>query len=336
MPGYKEIIGNEQIIAHLKNTVKQNKVSQAYILSGDKGMGKKMIASTFAMALQCEKGEEEPCMECKSCKQAMSMNHPDIKWVTHEKPNVISVDEVRQQLVDDVQVKPYCSKYKVYIVDESEKMNVQAQNAILKTIEEPPEYAVVILLSNNIDTFLPTIVSRCVRLDMRMLRRGHIRNYLMKNKGVPDYQAEVIAAFAGGNLGKAIKLAGSEHFNELKEEVLRLLKYIGDMQVYEAVMAVKECEKYKVEIEDFIDLMMVWYRDILVFKVSQDIEEMTFKEQFKFIKDQAAKISFNGVEEVLKAMDKAKVRIRANVNYDLALEMMFLTIRDALNGKVGI
>ncbi len=336
MAGYKDIVGNEQIIAHLKNAVKQNKVSQAYLLSGDKGMGKKMIAGTFAMALQCEKGGEEPCMECKSCKQAMSNNHPDIKWITHEKPNVISVDEVRKQLVDDVQIKPYTGRYKVYIMDEAEKMNIQAQNAILKTIEEPPEYAVIILLSNNIEVFLPTILSRCVRLDMRMLRRGKIREYLMKEKGIPDYQADVIAAFAGGNLGKAINLASSEHFNELKEEVVRLLKYIGDMQVYEAVMAVKGCEKYKVEIEEFIDMMMVWYRDVLVFKVSQSVEEMTFKDQYKFIKEQASRISFNGVEEVLKAMDKAKVRIRANVNYDLALEMMFLTLRDALNGKTDV
>ena len=336
MSGYKDIVGNEQIIMHLKNAVKQNKVSQAYILSGDKGMGKKMIAGTFAMALQCEKGGEEPCMECKSCRQAMSMNHPDIRWINHEKPNVISVDEVRKQLVDDVQIKPYSSRYKVYIMDEAEKMNIQAQNAILKTIEEPPEYAVIILLSANIEVFLPTILSRCVRLDMRMLRRAKIREYLMKEKGIPVYQADVLAAFAGGNLGKAIKLASSEHFNELKEEVVRLLKYIGDMQIYEAVMAVKDCEKYKLEIEDFIDMMMVWYRDVLVFKVSRNKEEMTFKDQYKYIKEQASRISFNGVEEVLKAMDKAKVRVRANVNYDLALELMFLTLRDALNGKTDV
>ena len=92
----------------------------------------------------------------------MNHNQPDIIYVTHEKPNTLSVADIRSQLVNDVDVKPYSSRYKIYIVDEAEKMNQQAQNALLKTIEEPPAYAVIILLTTNADAFLPTILSRCV------------------------------------------------------------------------------------------------------------------------------------------------------------------------------
>ena len=105
------------------------------------------------------------------------------------------------------------------------------------------------------------------------------------------------------------------------------------METYEVVLAVKQAEKFKVDIEDYIDLMMVWYRDVLMFKVSRDMNSLTFKDEYIYIKKQAEKISFNGVEEILKAMDKAKVRLRANVNFDLAIEMMYLTIRDGLNGR---
>ncbi len=333
MAGYKDIIGNEKLKEHLKNALKLGKVSHAYIFNGAKGMGKKMIAKTFAMALQCEKNGDEPCLECKSCRQALSDNHPDIKFVTHEKPNVISVDEVRQQLTNDIQIKPYSGKYKIYIIDEAQKMNPQAQNAILKTIEEPPEYGIIILLTSNSDMFLPTILSRCVIMKMKTLENKKIKEYLMKNMDLPDYYADVIATFAAGNLGKAIRLATSEDFNELKDSVVHLLQYIGDMEAYEVVQSVKQAEKYKVDFEDFIDLMMVWYRDVLIYKVSLDIDELTFKEQCKYIKEQAEKISFNGIEAIIDAMEKAKVRLKANVNFDLAIEMMFLTIRDGLNGR---
>lgn len=333
MAGYKDILGNEQIKEHFKNAIKLHKVSHAYILNGDKGMGKKMLSKTFAMALQCERGTEEPCMECQSCRQAMSGNHPDIKYITHEKPNVIAVDEIREQINNDIQIKPYSSPYKIYIVDEAEKMNIQAQNALLKTIEEPPSYGVIILLTSNSEMFLPTILSRCIMFNMKMMEKEQMRDYLMKKMGVPDYHADVIIEFAGGNLGKAIRLASSEDFSELKDSVTHLLEYIGDMEAYEVVMAVKQAEKYKVDIADYIDLMMVWYRDVLMFKVSRDMNELTFKDEYGYIKEQAEKISFNGVEEILKAMEKAKVRIRANVNFDLAMEMMYLTIRDGLNGR---
>ena len=137
MAGFKDIVGHEQIIEHLKNAISLEKVSHAYILNGPESSGKMMIAEAFAMALQCENHDVEGCMECRSCEQAIDHNQPDIIYVTHEKPNNISVDEIRAQLNNDIAIKPYSSKYKIYIIDEAEKMNQQAQNALLKTIEEP-------------------------------------------------------------------------------------------------------------------------------------------------------------------------------------------------------
>ena len=228
----------------MKNAEKLNKVSHAYIFSGEKSSGKKLLASRFAELLQCEGEGEKPCGKCRSCRQAESGNHPDIIRITHEKPNTISVDDIREQLVGDVQIKPYQSKYKIYIVPDAEKMNVQAQNALLKTIEEPPAYAVILFLTTNASSFLPTILSRCVVLNIKPVPDQEVRKYLMEHVEVPDYQADIAVAFAQGNIGKAVKLATSEYFNEIKNAALHILKNAPRMDISEISAAVKGVSEY--------------------------------------------------------------------------------------------
>jgi DNA polymerase-3 subunit delta' len=328
MAGFKDIVGHEQIIEHLKNAISMDKVSHAYIINGPKESGKMMLAEAFAAALQCEKGGPEPCMECRSCHQAADRNQPDIIYVSHEKPNTIGVDDVRRQINDDIAIKPYSSRYKIYIVDEAEKMNQQAQNALLKTIEEPPAYGIILLLTTNADSFLQTIRSRCIILDIKAVRSDVIRSYLMQQYQVPDYQADVCVAFAQGNVGKAIQLASSEDFNDLKASALQLMKRLDEIDLYEMTQAVKQISEYKLQIEDYFDLMMIWFRDILYMKATNDVNGLIFKDEVYDIKKQAAKRSYNGIEEILQALDKAKIRLNANVNFDLVIELLLLTIKE--------
>lgn len=328
MAGFSEIVGHEQIIEHLQNAIATDKVSHAYILNGPDKSGKMMLAKAFAQTLQCEKGGTEPCMECHSCKQAMSGNQPDIIYVRHEKPNTISVDDVRTQINNDIVVKPYSSKRKIYIVDEAEKMNPQAQNALLKTIEEPPAYATLLLLTTNADTFLPTILSRCVRLNLKAVRDEKIREFLMKVHKMPDYQADICVAFAQGNVGKAIQLASSDSFNELKAAALQLLKRLDDIELYEMTEAVKQIAEYKLEINDYFDLMMIWYRDILYFKATNDVNKLVFKDEVYDIKKKAASSSYQGIETIIEALEKAKLRLNANVNFELVIELLLMTIKE--------
>ena len=276
MATFHDIIGQEQIKEHLQNAISAKKISHAYIINGEKSSGKEFIARVFAMTLQCEKGGTEPCQECHSCKQAMTKNQPDIIYVRHEKPNTISVDDIRTQVNNDIVIKPYSSRYKIYMIDEAEKMNEQAQNALLKTIEEPPAYAILILLTTNAAAFLPTILSRCVTLNIKAVPDEKIRGYLMRKYQIPDYQADVCVAFAQGNVGKAIQLASSEEFNELKDAVLQLIKRLRDIDLYEMTEAVKQIATYKLSINDYFDLMMVWYRDVLLFKATGDVHGLIF------------------------------------------------------------
>lgn len=328
MKGFKDVIGHNDIIQYIQNVVEQDKVSHAYILNGERGSGKKMLASLFAMTLQCEKHGAEPCGECHSCIQAKSDNHPDIIRVQHEKPNTISVDDIREQVNNDIVIKPYSGPYKIYIIPDAELLTVQAQNALLKTIEEPPEYAVIFLLTENAESLLPTIMSRCVMLKLRNIRTTLIRKYLMEQMHVPDYQADICAAFAQGNMGRAIMLASSEHFNEIKEEALQLLRYINEMEISEIVSAIKKISAYKMEVTDYLDIIMIWYRDILIYKATKDVNGLVFADQLKYIKERAKKSSYEGIEIILESLEKAKTRIRANVNFDLVMELLLLTIKE--------
>ena len=328
MNGFKDVIGHKDIIQYIQNAVTQDKLSHAYILNGERGSGKKMLATLFSMTLQCENHGTEPCGECHSCKQALSMNHPDIIRVQHEKPNTISVDDIRKQVNNDIMIKPYSGPYKIYIIAEADLLTVQAQNALLKTIEEPPEYAVIFLLTENAESLLPTIMSRCVMLKLRNIRPTLIKKYLMEQMHVPDYQAEICAAFSQGNMGRAIMLASSEHFNEIKEEAIQLLKYINDMELSEIVSAIKKMGAYKIDVTDYLDIIMIWYRDVLLYKATKDVNGVVFSDQLKYIKERAQKSSYEGIEIILESLEKAKARLKANVNFDLVMELLFLTIKE--------
>ncbi|MCI7626947.1 MAG: DNA polymerase III subunit delta' [Blautia glucerasea] len=328
MVGFNNVIGHEEIIRHLQNAIKTGKISHSYIFAGEPGSGKRLLAGIYAMTLQCEAGGENACGKCESCKKAIGKNHPDIIMVKHEKPNTISIDEIREQVVNDVDIKPYSSPHKIYIIPDAEIMTPQAQNALLKTIEEPPEYAVIMLLTSNIDGLLPTIRSRCVRLDLKVVDDGLVKKYLMEHLHIPDYQAEIDASFAHGSIGKAKEAATSQEFADITQKALKILKYADSMEVYELTEAIKNLSSEKQNINDYLDIFQFWFRDVLMFKATREIDNLVFKQEINYIREQASQRSYENLEKILEALDKTKVRLRANVNTELALELLFLTIRE--------
>ena len=330
MSSFKDVVGHKNIIQYIENAVKTDKVSHAYILNGEKGSGKRLLANLFAMSLQCQNRDEDgdACGKCQSCKQAASNNQPDIIRVTHEKPNTISIDDIREQINNDIVIKPYSSKYKIYIVPDADMMSVQAQNALLKTIEEPPAYAVILLLTTNADAFLQTIRSRCVMLDIKPVSDEKIQEFLMKKRQVPDYKAEVCAAFARGNVGRAVALASSERFNELKDVTVSLLRRLGDIRRYDILQEIKPLNDFKDDIREFFDLVLFWYRDVLLYKAAGSEEQLIFREQALEIRRQAEKSTYHGLQQILEAIETADRRIRANVNFDLTMELLAMTIKE--------
>lgn len=328
--GFQDILGNDMIKEHFQKAIEHNKISHAYILTGEEGTGRKSIANAFSMALLCEKGGKEPCMVCHSCKQVLSGNHPDLIYVKHEKPNSIGVDDIREQINDTIMIRPYSSFYKIYIVDEAEKMTVQAQNALLKTIEEPPAYAVIILITTNQEAFLPTILSRCVQLKLKPLKDFTVKSYLSEHLHVPEKEAEICAAFARGNLGKAIYLASSDEFKELYQKVMMMVKNIGTMDIVSLLDHIRDIKEQNFDIGDVLDLLQLWYRDVLMYKVTKDMNLLIFKDEYKVINGMVQKVDYSGLEKILAAIDTARTRLNANVNMELAMELLLLTMKNPL------
>ena len=327
---FSDIVGQESIKEQLQGAISTGRVSHAYILYGEVRSGKEFVAKVFAQALLCEKpvtkqdGTIEPCGECHSCRQAMTANHPDIIYV----PSTIGVEEIRDRIVETVQVKPYQGPYKIYIVEEAEKLTVQAQNVLLKTIEEPPAYVVFILLTSSTEALLPTILSRCVLLNMRPVRDDEMRTYLMEQLHVPESRAEICIAFARGNIGRAKALASSEDFDKIRTNALSLLKNIHEMDTADIMEALKNIREYGFDINDYLDIMAVWYRDILLFKATHDMNHLIFRDEIQSIQKVAQCSDYEGIEEVIQALEVAKSRLRSKVNYELTMELLLLTIKE--------
>ena len=351
MSNFSDIYGYETIKEHLQSAISMGKVSHAYVISGGLGAGKKLIASTFAQTLQCEAGGVEPCGVCHSCVQAAGRNQPDIIWVGHEKPGSIGVDDignqpdiiwvkhekpasigvddVREQIIADMQIKPYSSPYKIYIIDEADKLTVAAQNAMLKTIEEPPAYGIVILLANNPDVFLQTILSRCVVLDLKPLKDDVVIKYLKDHyDNIGDYECKFAARFAAGRIGRAMTMVESTEFAELRRDVMDVIKNAKDMDSADIMTSVKRVTNYKLTIDDYLDLMLMWYRDVLMFKSTNDTNLLIFNDQMTLIKSQAQTMSYEGLQDIINSIDRVKVRLQANVNFDLVIELLIMAIKE--------
>ena len=332
-------LGQNHIYEHFKNAIAAGKLSHAYILHGERGMGKLNIAKEAAKAIQCESNAPEKtdktgeaCGQCKSCHQAESDNQPDIKYVTPAK-KTLGVDDIRDQINDDALIKPYGSPYKIYIIPKSDTMTVQAQNALLKTIEEPPSYAIFILLAANTDAFLPTILSRCVMLNARTVAEGEIVDELKSKYGVGDYDAKVAASFAGGNIGKAEKLISSDSFKDSKNSVTDLVRDVANGGMEAIAKAVKDLNDYKDDKEglrDYLDMVRVWFGDVLKYKSTKDVNDLVFQESLTEIKQLADHISFENLNGIMDEIYNAEGRIKSNVGFDSNMEVMLLGIKERL------
>lgn len=333
MFSFKDIVSQEKIIKYFKEAIKNDNISHAYIISGDKGMGKKTIANAFALELTCE-AENKPCLICHSCKQTIAGTNTDIRYIKHEKPNIISVSEVREQLVKDTATRPFSSKYKIYIIDEANKLTKEAQNAILKTIEEPPSYVIIILLSDNMEVFLDTIKSRCVKLNMEYIKDDVILKYLKNKYDLDDDFLYSLATYARGNIGKAIDIYENPEKRLLYMENLKILREIKKSKMSEIIEFSKILKNREKSIIEFIDFARLWYRDILLLKSAKAYSEekklsnIIFKAEYKYLSELAREYSLVKISEILETLDITVDRINSNVNIDLSIFMLLEELSD--------
>ncbi len=326
--GYSGLIGQENIVGELKKAAGAGRISHAYIIQGEKGSGKGLLAELFAMAIQCETHTGEPCMKCDSCKRAIRGNHPDIITVHHAKPDVIGVDEIRAQVVDDIVIKPFASLHKIYIIHDASGMTPQAQNALLKTLEEPPAYAVLILTAENADAFLPTIRSRCVMISMQPVSDRAVADYLIRDMNMSEPQAEIYAALARGNIGRASEIASSGEFAEILGASLAYLSRSKEASAKQRAEFIRKICTNKRDLTEYLDIFTLWFRDTLYLKATNEPDGLIFREEHRQIQKRGSVSSYEGIQNILNAIEKTRSRIAANVNPELAFELLLLTIEE--------
>lgn len=320
------MLGNEKNLEFLRESAAAGRLSHAYIVNGQKGMGKKTFALNAAAALLCTSRRASsfyPCGKCPACRKSLSGNNPDIIRVTHEKKNLLSVDEIRDEIVRDIYIKPFQGPYKIYIVEDACLMPEEAQNALLKTLEEPPSYAVIFLLADNASLLLDTIKSRSIRLDMEALSRKTIEAELMK-KGVSKEEAAKDAAFCRGNLGQALEIAQDP-------EESAFLKYaadfLSDIEHKDAEEIFKAGEEFSAQSDlNVLDILRKWFRDVLLLKAEAG-GDLYFPSEKKALFKQAAAMSYENISCVFADLDEAAERLKYNVNPRAVYEALLLRIR---------
>lgn len=336
-PGFSGILGQEGIIEHLQRAIRMRTVSHAYLLVGEKEAGREQLAEALAQTMQCREpveknGRLEPCGLCHDCMQAQASTHPDIQHLQHAKPNLISVEEIRSMCAD-VQIKPYQREHKFYIISDAEKMNAQAQNALLKTLEEPPAYAHLLLLTSGENQLLPTVLSRCVMLKMQPASDRQIASWLTEEKGIAPGRAALFAGFSDGNPGRALQMAEDENFLTLCTDTARFLYELPRMDSYQLAQKAAEYGEKKETLDLYLSFLQSWYRDVLLCKASGKAENLIFAEDIKYSKEAAGRMSYEGLKKCMEAFETARRRKKAGTSGTLVLESLFLTLRECSSAQ---
>ncbi len=322
---FEEIRGNTPLVEQLRRSAASGRSSHAYLFLGGAGAGKRLIANTFAKALQCE-GEKRPCDSCKSCHAFNHGNHPDVIYFQPLKSGkTYTIEDVREQLLETVDLKPFQYEKKIYIIEKADTLNIQSQNALLKTLEEPPAHAVFLLLAERAEAFLPTILSRVVVMKIRPLSAETIADYLMQAGHLAE-ESHILSAYAQGRIGQALELVEDEGFREMRQDILGKLEALPSMSEGDAYLLAKDLEGYKNDLR-FLDIMELWYRDLLTAKSLREEGYLIQRDKkdaiFRAAKEPAALLAKKAA-----AVRTARMRLAQNANFRLTMEVMLMDLKE--------
>lgn len=331
MKSFEEWTGHKKIIGSLQKSIEKNQISHAYIFEGPEGMGKLQMAELLAKTLQCEQKGSNPCNMCSSCIQFDSHNHPDIKYVQMQpKKKSLGVEDIRQQIEADLLEKPYRYEKKIYIISKADKMTEQAQNALLKTIEEPPPYGMLILLANAVHGFLPTILSRCIVLRFHPYTPTEMERYITSlRQDVTKEEINMIIGFAEGNPGKGRDLLLSEEFKALRQTFFMLLEKMNTAKGIDIFSIGKVFEKEEKDLPYLLDLMLMWHRDMLLAKLLGEQAKILNIDKKTELFAESKKVGQSMLQNRLRLLQEVKQQLKQNANVQLAVEVLLLRWNEA-------
>lgn len=328
---FNQFVGQKKIKNILQRNKKENKISHAYSFEGFSGMGKLTLAKVFAKAILCENHPDDACGECISCKRFSSGNHPDFILVSTPKSS-IGVDEVRN-IQGQVHIKPVVSSRKVYIIEEADKMTVQAQNCLLKTLEEPPFYLTIILCVSNTNLILKTVQSRCVRLKFESYSNEEIKTILSRNFNVEKFpKINFAVAFSQGNVGRAFSVI-SDDFLKLRENTFRVLDVLFKGKIHDLIKVSSFFETNKNFLDEILNIMLVWYRDLLFYQKLKNENVLINSDRKNIIVNSSSNYNSIDLIQLINIIEQTRKKIKMNVNSQIAIDNMVLQMWEVYNGK---
>lgn len=326
---FENIVGQEIAKKNIINALNAERISHAYIFSGPDGTGKSIMAFEFAKKLNC-KSNTGPCEKCSSCVKANSLNHPNIlhlKPAKHGRSEKysISIEDIRKLQID-MQRKPYENGYKIYIIYSADLMTEQAQNGLLKILEEPPSYVIILLLLENQYSLLGTILSRCQPIKFSRVKDIDIQNYLVSNMQIDNNEARYVAILSQGIVGRAIEILKNESIKKNREDIINIARDIYNNEKLLILSYVDYFLKNKDNINYILDIFILWFRDILLFKECNTNKYLINMDKSDLIRIDSVKYNIKKLESIINSISNAKKLINTNVNFQLVIENMLLEI----------
>src|SRR5690554_4455181 len=324
-----DIIGQEAAIQIIRDELLSGRLHHAYLFMGKEGMGKKTLALQFARALNCREEEADSCDSCLSCRKIMHFNHPDVRLIEIEEGYSIKIEQIRE-LQKDIVFKPYETERKLYIIDGADRMTDEAANSLLKTLEEPPKYAIIILLAEEGDKMLPTVISRCQQLSLAEIPVETLEELLLE-RGADRDTAALLARLAEGSPGYALRMLEEEEYLSLRRDLLDFLKYLpetdapGIFEKSEEIARIMDEDADRTPFPVF-DLLLNWYRDIILYNqgAQKQIINIDYMESIKALNEIYRLEELIGI---IEEINNTRNMVNSNVKKELALGVLFFKIR---------
>lgn len=313
---FKDIRGQDKPVSILKNYMQHPDFTGGFLFTGPEGVGKRLVAKTFAKALNCLQGasgeagaETDSCDSCASCLKIEKNEHPDVHIIETEGQD-IKIESIRQ-LKRDISLKPYEGRRKVFIIDNAHNLNSESSNALLKILEEPPRISVIILITDKPAKLFKTIISRCRTIKFPAFERGKLQKILNKDYSIAEAASHFLAYFSEGRLGSAVRLNS--------QDILKEKNRVIDSFVFSRKPSLDFNAQDKKELSSQLNILASWFRDIYIIKIGvahSEIINLDRKEELLRI---MPKFSFSELNEILEGISASLLRLEQNINTKLVL-----------------
>jgi len=318
---FLDIYGHEKQIVILKQALAQHRVGHSYLFSGIDAAGKKTLALEFAKVVNCEKADEihDSCGECPACLKINRHNHPDIFFIEAE-GQFIRINAIRD-IQEQMTFKPMEGRRRVFVIDNADRMNDQAANALLKTLEEPSPANILILVTAKPYTLLSTIISRCRHMRFNPLSIDTVAKFLIERMDMEKQKALLLASLSGGSIGQALEL-NKDDVIAYRTETLKLLANTKKSEPLSLLTFASFFGQDKRGIKQGFNILKTCFRDALVYKETNNDQMLINQDNSSFIASLALRLSGEQILRNIALVEKAAETIEQNVNKSLTLETM--------------